>query len=339
MASELTPVAITMSSAAFDTFLVLYGPDGTLLATNDDSGGSTNSRIPAESGFFDLPQTGQYIIEATPLAPGLTGAYTVNLSVQRRLRGLRLRDQRWHQQAFPASRLSFSRVSGNGPLPGPTTTDSDGFWTRAGFAFGTTYRVRATRSGFTFSPPFQDFAGDLGDLSFITSGTGCVARPSRSDAADAEPRRQRLSHQPASIPSSTLTPSPPPRAPGCRSRDTSPNFIPVLDSACARRRADRRFPAGAPIPPGGGFLELPLTGTYLFRAAARHLEPSRPAPTRSALTSGVPGLISPLARASRSPTSPPRASGPRSASARPTAAASARDAPAWPARRPSRSIR
>src|SRR6185503_10860152 len=81
MGSALAPVAITMSSTVFDTFLVLYGPDGTLLAANDDSGGGTNARIPAESGFFlELPQSGQYIIEATPLAAGLTGAYTINVS-------------------------------------------------------------------------------------------------------------------------------------------------------------------------------------------------------------------------------------------------------------------
>ncbi len=294
MGSALAPVAISMSSTAFDTFLVLYGPDGTLLATNDDSGGSTNSRIPAESGFFfELPQSGQYIIEATPLAPGLTGAYTINVTASNagfEVFGFVTSDG---TSGIPGVTLSFSRVSGNGPLPGPTTTDSDGFWSRAGFAFGTTYRVRAAKSGSTFSPPFQDFAGDLGDLSFVTSGPGCVATPitfgtplTRSlDANDC-----LISGLDTFFDAYTFTAS---AGTGVQITVTSPNFTPIFDLHAPDGVPIAASQLGAPIPPGGGFLELPLTGSYLIRAAALRTSSFPTGSYTINLTSGVPGLALP----------------------------------------------
>ncbi|HEU4596094.1 MAG TPA: M12 family metallo-peptidase [Pyrinomonadaceae bacterium] len=54
------------TGTGLDTFLYLFGPDGTVVAENDDIvlGSQTNSRIPV-NGFFVLPQTGTYIIETT----------------------------------------------------------------------------------------------------------------------------------------------------------------------------------------------------------------------------------------------------------------------------------
>lgn len=68
-------------SPTVDTFLYLFGPDGTLLAQNDDIvlGQQTNSRIPL-SGFFTLPQTGTYTIEATSFDNDETGAYSLTLT-------------------------------------------------------------------------------------------------------------------------------------------------------------------------------------------------------------------------------------------------------------------
>lgn len=75
-------ISIFMSSATFDTFLFLRRPDGTILTADDDGGGGTNSRIPANSGFFTLPSTGVYSILANSFAPGVTGSYAVTLSSQ-----------------------------------------------------------------------------------------------------------------------------------------------------------------------------------------------------------------------------------------------------------------
>ena len=74
-------IAISMSSADFDTFLFLNRPDGSLLAFDDDSGGLTNSRIPS-NGFITLPTTGTYTIWANAFDPDdTTGAYSLSISV------------------------------------------------------------------------------------------------------------------------------------------------------------------------------------------------------------------------------------------------------------------
>jgi len=70
-------VTITLSSTAFDTYVYLRNPQGTVIKSDDDSGGGTNSRI-----SFALPAgtAGTYTIEATSYASGRTGAYTVSLT-------------------------------------------------------------------------------------------------------------------------------------------------------------------------------------------------------------------------------------------------------------------
>ena len=73
-------VALTMSSTAFDTHLYLIGPAGTIVAENGDSSG-TNSRIPAVSGWFSLPSSGTYVIEATSFTAGASGAFTLSFTV------------------------------------------------------------------------------------------------------------------------------------------------------------------------------------------------------------------------------------------------------------------
>ena len=74
-----TQVSVFMQSS-FDTFLFLNNPDGSILATDDDGGGGTNSRIPAVAGFITLPTTGTYTIWANSFDPGVTGAYSLTLN-------------------------------------------------------------------------------------------------------------------------------------------------------------------------------------------------------------------------------------------------------------------
>jgi hypothetical protein len=73
-------IAVSMS-AAFDTFLYLLNPDGTVLAVNDDidPNTTTNSRIPP-TGFITLPSSGVYSILANSFRPEDGGAYTVTLT-------------------------------------------------------------------------------------------------------------------------------------------------------------------------------------------------------------------------------------------------------------------
>src|SRR5205085_5010709 len=72
--------AITVTSPTIDTYLYLLSPNKSLAAQDDDDGGSTNSRIPAGSGFFSLPATGTYAIEVTSFSTSETGNYTLTLT-------------------------------------------------------------------------------------------------------------------------------------------------------------------------------------------------------------------------------------------------------------------
>jgi hypothetical protein len=75
-------IVIGMSSTTFDTYLFLVNPALTV-AQDDDGGGGTNSRIPANAGFFTLPSSATYTIYATSFSStgttGSTGAYSISL--------------------------------------------------------------------------------------------------------------------------------------------------------------------------------------------------------------------------------------------------------------------
>ncbi|MFN2511686.1 MAG: Calx-beta domain-containing protein [Pyrinomonadaceae bacterium] len=73
-------VSITLDSVDFDAYLYLIGPDGSLVSTDDDSGGGTDARIPSEGGFITLPTNGTYTIYATSFDAEETGAYTLTLT-------------------------------------------------------------------------------------------------------------------------------------------------------------------------------------------------------------------------------------------------------------------
>ncbi len=85
-ASAGQQVAISLTSAEveleaeFDTYLYLIGPGGSVITEDDDSGEGFNSRIPSGSGFFTLPSSGTYSIEATSFGDDETGNYTLSLT-------------------------------------------------------------------------------------------------------------------------------------------------------------------------------------------------------------------------------------------------------------------
>ena len=68
-------VQIRMNSTGFDSLLILNRNTGATVAADDNSGGGTNSLI-----NFTLPETGVYVIIATPFAPNRTGDYTLTLT-------------------------------------------------------------------------------------------------------------------------------------------------------------------------------------------------------------------------------------------------------------------
>jgi hypothetical protein len=81
IAGQRVVISLTAVSNSFDTYLYLIGPTGAIVAENDDSNGTLNSRIPpAINDLFTLPATGTYTIEATSWDAHVTGSYTLTLS-------------------------------------------------------------------------------------------------------------------------------------------------------------------------------------------------------------------------------------------------------------------
>jgi hypothetical protein len=77
-ASAGQQVAVKLNSTAFDAFLYVQDPDGNIF-TDADSGGGTNSRIPAHNDFLNLA-SGMYTIAVTSQRAGGVGDYTLSLT-------------------------------------------------------------------------------------------------------------------------------------------------------------------------------------------------------------------------------------------------------------------
>ncbi|MDQ1522874.1 MAG: hypothetical protein QOE47_798 [Pyrinomonadaceae bacterium] len=75
------PIVIRQSSTVVDSYLYLYGPDGSLVTSDDDGGGGHDSRIPPGTVFGLLPQNGLYTIISTSFNRLEIGGYTLSLSV------------------------------------------------------------------------------------------------------------------------------------------------------------------------------------------------------------------------------------------------------------------
>ena len=70
-----TSIRLTMESEPFDPYVVLEGPDGDVVATQDDGlEGTFNTLLETT-----LEQGGEYTIWASSFAPGSTGSYTLTL--------------------------------------------------------------------------------------------------------------------------------------------------------------------------------------------------------------------------------------------------------------------
>lgn len=74
------PLAIALTSSAFDTYVSLIAPNGAVIAQDDNGGGGTTARVPAGGGFFNLPASGTYTIEVTSATANATGDYLLNVS-------------------------------------------------------------------------------------------------------------------------------------------------------------------------------------------------------------------------------------------------------------------
>lgn len=71
-------IYIQQSSSSIDPWLMLIYPSGNY-TTDNNGGGGTTARIPATSGYYTLPESGTYILEASSNVSGTTGNYTLQL--------------------------------------------------------------------------------------------------------------------------------------------------------------------------------------------------------------------------------------------------------------------
>jgi len=75
-ATEGQQITIAMNAGGFyDSYLYLLGPTGSVLANDDDSGGTSNSLL-----TYTVQAASTYTIEATSYSVGVTGAFTVSLT-------------------------------------------------------------------------------------------------------------------------------------------------------------------------------------------------------------------------------------------------------------------
>ena len=77
------PVFISETSNTLDTYLYLFDDTGQLIDYNDDSGATTDSRIPLDGGVMILPYTGDYFIGASSYDP-VAGSYTLTVDTDQR---------------------------------------------------------------------------------------------------------------------------------------------------------------------------------------------------------------------------------------------------------------
>ena len=79
-AGQRVSFTMNVTSGSLDPYLYLIGPDGYVVAQDDDGNSGVNSRIPAANGTLTLPHTGTYILEATSFGQLQTGTYTLTMN-------------------------------------------------------------------------------------------------------------------------------------------------------------------------------------------------------------------------------------------------------------------
>lgn len=126
-------IALTMTGS-LDTYLTLYGPDGRIIAEDDDSAGNFNSRIPP-SGNLTLPETGTYVIETSTFFEFDTGAYTLQLSGTPTA------------CSFTVTLSGSSARASGGTVLGTVTTQADCSWVASSLASWITITAGAGGTG------------------------------------------------------------------------------------------------------------------------------------------------------------------------------------------------
>jgi hypothetical protein len=142
-------LAIALSSSAFDTYLYLIGPNGSVIASDDDGGGGTNSRIPAGSGNYTAPSNGTYTIEVTSYSENRVGGYSLSLI------GTVIKFTISGHVALGSTSLAGVTMTLTGDrrfTPRTTNTLSNGTYSFANVPAGGTYTVTPSKTNYNFTP-------------------------------------------------------------------------------------------------------------------------------------------------------------------------------------------
>jgi len=130
-------IYIQQSSSSIDPWLMLIFPSGGY-TSNDDGGGGTTARIPATSGYYTLPESGTYLLEATSAISNTTGSYTLSLVKES------------STATLPSAPTNVTATAGNGSATVTFTPGSIGsgtlvtYWAACGV--DTTHLIKATGS-------------------------------------------------------------------------------------------------------------------------------------------------------------------------------------------------
>ena len=101
-------IRMTKLTPSLDPYLVLYAPDGSEVARDDDSGGNRNALI----NQVTLPQTGRYRIEAKSYTGSSTGSYSLSLTLRQPGQPDRRTYEARHGYTLPGT---LARSEGQGP--------------------------------------------------------------------------------------------------------------------------------------------------------------------------------------------------------------------------------
>jgi hypothetical protein len=182
----LTSLAMSKSgTSTIDSYIYLYGPNGSLLKTDDDSGGNQNSLI----STYTLPQSGQYKVVTKSYNNASIGIYTIkitlsavsgcNASCQSQLnKSVTLTNKQTVQArnlpgTTPVSILNTSYgIPGQVPLVAPVTSDSSN-------RFGDLYKAVIAQFGVNTNVryiPVSKYICDGKPCTYCNTFAGDVAR-------------------------------------------------------------------------------------------------------------------------------------------------------------------
>ena len=174
----------------YDSELILLGPNGSVVARNNQSGGAGLSYV--------VSQPGVYVVEPTSFAPGVTGAYTLALSVTGGYSGAVSGSASYSgAQAGPAT-IVFQLFTSSDASAFPvrvTTASASGQFSNLAYSFSGlqdgTYFVRAFRdsNGNNVPDPGEPTGafGPGGGLANAVSVVGGVANPSQAPLTLTDP--------------------------------------------------------------------------------------------------------------------------------------------------------